>query len=36
MHVDLIYKRVLITELIERGGLDHPVVRPCATARSAW
>jgi uncharacterized circularly permuted ATP-grasp superfamily protein len=27
MHVDLIYKRVLITELIERGGLDHPVVR---------
>jgi hypothetical protein len=27
MHVDLIYKRVLITELIERGGMDHPVVR---------
>lgn len=27
MPVDLIYKRVLITELIERGGLDHPVVR---------
>jgi glutathionylspermidine synthase len=27
LHVDLIYKRVLITELIERGGLDHPVVR---------
>ncbi|MEX1182937.1 MAG: hypothetical protein WEF86_06855 [Gemmatimonadota bacterium] len=26
-HVDLIYKRVLITELIERGGMDHPVVR---------
>lgn len=25
--IDLIYKRVLITELIERGGLDHPVVR---------
>jgi len=25
--VDLIYKRVLITELVERGGLDHPVVR---------
>lgn len=25
--VDLIYKRVLITELIERGGMDHPVVR---------
>ncbi|MDX1413203.1 MAG: hypothetical protein R3293_03380 [Candidatus Promineifilaceae bacterium] len=24
--IDLIYKRVLITELIERGGLDHPVV----------
>ncbi|CAN5661558.1 hypothetical protein BH23GEM9_BH23GEM9_24000 [soil metagenome] len=27
MAVDLIYKRVLITELVERGGLDHPVVR---------
>ncbi len=26
-HIQLIYKRVLITELIERGGLDHPVVR---------
>jgi hypothetical protein len=25
--VDLIYKRVLITELVERGGVDHPVVR---------
>jgi hypothetical protein len=25
--VDLIYKRVLITELVERGGMDHPVVR---------
>ncbi len=25
--INLIYKRVLITELIERGGLDHPVVR---------
>jgi hypothetical protein len=25
--VDLIYKRVLISELIERGGMDHPVVR---------
>src|SRR5688572_13138578 len=25
--VDLIYKRVLISELIERGGTDHPVVR---------
>ena len=24
--IDLIYKRVLITELIERGSLDHPVV----------
>jgi hypothetical protein len=24
---DLIYKRVLISELIERGGMDHPVVR---------
>ena len=27
MQIDLIYKRVLITELIERGGLEHPVVR---------
>ena len=26
-HINLIYKRVLITELIERGGMDHPVVR---------
>ena len=25
--IDLIYKRVLIHELIERGGLDHPIVR---------
>jgi hypothetical protein len=25
--VDLIYKRVLISELVERGGVDHPVVR---------
>ena len=28
--INLIYKRVLITELIERGGLDHPVVRAVA------
>ncbi|MBA2678986.1 MAG: hypothetical protein H0U76_11405 [Ktedonobacteraceae bacterium] len=26
-HITLIYKRVLASELIERGGLDHPVVR---------
>lgn len=26
-HVTLIYKRVLISELIERGGMDHPVFR---------
>ncbi len=26
-HITLIYKRVLINELLERGGLDHPVVR---------
>lgn len=26
-HITLIYKRVLISELIERGGMDHPVVR---------
>jgi hypothetical protein len=25
--VDLIYKRVLITELVQRGGMDHPVIR---------
>src|SRR5687768_14915644 len=25
--IDLIYKRVLITELVERGGLDHAVIR---------
>jgi hypothetical protein len=25
--VDLIYKRVLITELFEKGGIDHPVIR---------
>jgi hypothetical protein len=25
--IDLIYKRVLISELVERGGLDHPVIR---------
>lgn len=25
--VDLVYKRVLISELVERGGLDHPVIR---------
>ena len=26
-HINLIYKRVLITELIERGGVQHPVVQ---------
>jgi hypothetical protein len=26
-HITLIYKRVLIGELLERGGLNHPVVR---------
>ncbi|MHB8600496.1 MAG: hypothetical protein ACYDER_27280 [Ktedonobacteraceae bacterium] len=26
-HITLIYKRVLASELIERGGLDHPVVQ---------
>jgi hypothetical protein len=25
--IDLIYKRVLINELVEQGGLDHPIVR---------
>ncbi|CAN5497612.1 hypothetical protein BH23BAC4_BH23BAC4_07170 [soil metagenome] len=30
MAIDLIYKRVLISELIERGGLDHPIVRAVA------
>ncbi|HTS87026.1 MAG TPA: hypothetical protein VMG41_00915 [Gemmatimonadales bacterium] len=28
--VDLVYKRVLINELIEREGLDHPLVRAVA------
>jgi hypothetical protein len=27
MQIDLIYKRVLITELVERGGLDHPIIQ---------
>src|SRR5262249_50752872 len=26
-HVTLVYKRVLISELLQRGGPDHPVVR---------
>jgi hypothetical protein len=26
-HVTLIYKRVLISELVERGGMSHPVIR---------
>ena len=26
-HITLIYKRVLISELVERGGLNHPVIR---------
>ncbi len=26
-HITLIYKRVLTSELVERGGMDHPVVR---------
>ena len=25
--IDLVYKRVLLHELVERGGLDHPIVR---------
>jgi hypothetical protein len=25
--IDLIYKRVLIHELVERGGMDHPIIR---------
>lgn len=25
--VDLVYKRVLISELVKRGGMDHPVIR---------
>ncbi len=29
--IDLIYKRVLISELVERGGLDHPVIRAVQT-----
>jgi uncharacterized circularly permuted ATP-grasp superfamily protein len=26
-HITLVYKRVLLTELIERGSIDHPVVQ---------
>ena len=26
-HITLIYKRILITELVEQGGLEHPIVR---------
>lgn len=26
-HITLIYKRVLINELLERGGRDHPIIR---------
>jgi uncharacterized circularly permuted ATP-grasp superfamily protein len=26
-HIHIIYKRVLISELVERSGLDHPVIR---------
>ncbi len=26
-HITLIYKRVLLSELVERGGIDHPVIR---------
>ncbi|MBC7788412.1 MAG: circularly permuted type 2 ATP-grasp protein [Anaerolineae bacterium] len=26
-HITLIYKRVLISELVERGGMDHPIIR---------
>lgn len=25
--IDLIYKRVLLHELVERGGMDHPIIR---------
>jgi glutathionylspermidine synthase len=25
--IDLVYKRVLLTELVERGGIDHPIIR---------
>jgi uncharacterized circularly permuted ATP-grasp superfamily protein len=25
--VNLVYKRVLLSELVERGGLDHPIIR---------
>ena len=35
-HITLIYKRVLISELIQRGGLDHPVIRACAIGPCAW
>jgi hypothetical protein len=25
--IDLVYKRVLLTELVDRGGIDHPILR---------
>jgi hypothetical protein len=25
--IDLVYKRVLINELVQRGGIDHPIIR---------
>ena len=28
--IDLVYKRVLISELVERGGVDHPMLRAVA------
>src|SRR5262249_1977596 len=28
-HITLIYKRALISELLDRGGLDQPVVQAC-------
>ena len=27
LHITLIYKRVLLSELVARGGVDHPVIR---------
>jgi len=36
VHVTLIYKRVLIDELVKECGLEHAVVRAVVTAPCAW
>ena len=34
--IDLVYKRVLLTELVEREGIDHAIIRAVKDHRSAW